>query len=69
MRTRTSSRIKYEFTEAQKKVIGELVTHHFGANFQTSYGEGDEVLLYWQEGPEYPVKSVRVDRDGTVVSN
>ena len=58
-----------KMTDAQREAVGQVMADHFGANFQTGrYGGADDWLyIGWQLGPNYPIRCVYIDPEGTVI--
>jgi hypothetical protein len=58
----------YEFTDEQEEAIGQLVTDRWGDNFQTGFDQATtHPELFSQTGPNHPVRSAVIARDGTVI--
>lgn len=58
--------VKIKLTDEQTKALGEIVADNIGADFQTGFTPDDVPYIYWQMGPNFPVKQARIKEDGTV---
>jgi hypothetical protein len=60
---------KIELTEEQKMAIGNIVSDHFGAHFQTGIwrGGGGWIYVSWQTHPQISPRMAFIALDGTVV--
>lgn len=58
----------YWFTDEQKRVVGELLCEHWGANIQTGFGINHIPYVYIQMGPNLPIEGWHIWPEGLVTS-